>query len=173
MKTYLLVFMVITLVLYSDRVINASPFDTGMITLQQPDRTEFTGRIWGDEFFFWAETEDGYRFIQSGDGWYYYAELNKDGEFSPSKYKVGIDSPPEFSYQLDRTQSRIDDINQQIEDFKEQLEINRQWFAQKQEEAQGQVTTLKVGIILIEFSDTTHFTLSIDLTVILQQILIV
>ncbi len=152
-------FTVVALLLFSnDSSLNAAPFDTGMITLQQPDRTEFTGRIWGDEFFFWAETEDGYRFIQSGDGWYYYAQLNEDGEFSPSKYKVGIDSPPEFSYQLDGTQSRIDDINQQIEDFKEQLEINRQWFAQKQEEAQGQVTTLKVGIILIEFSDTTHFT---------------
>ncbi|HSW56608.1 MAG TPA: hypothetical protein VLH59_16110 [Ignavibacteriaceae bacterium] len=47
--------------------IKPAPFDTGMITLQQPDRTEFTGRIWGDEFFFWAETEDGYRFVQSGD----------------------------------------------------------------------------------------------------------
>lgn len=106
--------------------IKPAPFDTGMITLQQPDRTEFTGRIWGDEFFFWAETEAGYRFVQSGDGWYYYATLDGSGEFTKTIYKVGIDSPPAGSYQLERTQARIDEINQQIEQFNEQIESNRE-----------------------------------------------
>jgi M6 family metalloprotease-like protein len=142
-----------------------APFDTGMITLQQPDRTAFTGRIWGDEFFYWAETEDGYRFVQSGDEWYYYAQLDEYGEFTATEYKVGIDEPPSESYQLERTQARIDDINQQIEDFIEQVELNRQWFAQKQAEAQGQPVTLKVGLILIEFQDVKHYRDTIPPTV--------
>jgi hypothetical protein len=89
--------------------IKPAPFDTGMNELQQPDETTFIGRIWGDEFFDWMETEDGYRFVQSGDGYYYYAILDQYGEFAPTIYKVGIDSPPPSSYQLERTQSRIDD----------------------------------------------------------------
>jgi hypothetical protein len=137
--------------------IRPAPFDTGMIELQQPDETTFKGRIWGDEFFWWAATEDGYRFVQSGDGWYYYAQLNQDGEFAPTLYKVGIDNPPASSYQLERTQSRIDDIQQRIGEFNEKIKLNRQWFANKQEEAQSQLVTLKVGIILIEFTDVTRY----------------
>ncbi len=151
-------FLIALLMLLSNRNLQGAPFDTGMTELQQPDETTFIGRIWGDEFFYWAETEDGYRFVQSGDGWYYYATLNQDGEFAPTSYKVGIDTPPASSYQLDRTQARIDEINQQIEEFNEQIELNRQWFAQKQAKAQGQPVTLKVGIILIEFTDVTHYT---------------
>lgn len=122
--------------------IKPAPFDTGMTELQQPDETTFIGRIWGDEFFSWAETEAGYRFIQSGDGWYYYATLDQNGEFTKTTYKVGIDSPPASSYQLERTQARIDEINHQIEEFNEQVELNKQWFKQKQAEAQGQPVTL-------------------------------
>lgn len=158
MKNYLhTAAMTILQIIIYNFAIEAGPFDTGMISLQQPNRTEFTGRIWGDEFFYWAETEDGYRFIQSGDGWYYYATLDENGEFTKSTYKVGIDTPPVSSYQLERTQARIDEINQRIEEFNEQIELNRQWFAQKQAEAQGQPLTLKVGIILIEFSDIEHY----------------
>jgi len=108
--------------------IKPAPFDTGMIELQQPDQTKFIGRMWGDEFIWWAETEDGYRFIESGDGWYYYATLNQSGEYTPTNYKVGIDTPPASSYQLERTQARLDEIKEQIEQFNEQIELNRQWF---------------------------------------------
>ncbi|NUM61839.1 MAG: hypothetical protein HUU44_06780, partial [Ignavibacteriaceae bacterium] len=118
-----------------------APFDTGMIELQQPDETTFTGRIWGDEFFYWAETEDGYRFVQSGDEWYYYAQLDENGEFTATEYKVEIDEPPSESYKLERTQARIDEINQMIEEFIEQVELNKEWFSQKQAEAQGQPVT--------------------------------
>jgi len=137
--------------------LSASPFDTGMITLKQPNEKEFTGRMWGDEFIWWAETEEGYRFIETGDGWYYYATLDQNGEYTPTSYKVGIDSPPASAYQLERTQARLDEIKEQIEQFNEQIELNRQWYEQKQAEAQGQPVTLKIGIILIEFTDTTHY----------------
>jgi hypothetical protein len=99
-----------------------------MNELQQPDGTTFIGRIWGDEFFNWMETEDGYRFVQAGDGWYYYATLDQYGEFAPTIYKVGIDSPPPSAYQLERTQSRIDEINQKVEEFNEQIELNSRWY---------------------------------------------
>jgi M6 family metalloprotease-like protein len=150
-------FLLSFLILLISIELKPAPFDTGMITITQPNDATFTGRIWGDEFFWWAETEEGYRFVQSGDGWYYYATLDEYGEFTKTTYKVGIDSPPASSYQLERTQARIDEINQQIEEFNEQIELNRQWFAEKQAEAQSQPVTLKVGIILIEFKDVKHY----------------
>jgi M6 family metalloprotease-like protein len=153
-------FLIAILIIVSNRNLNAAPFDTGMIELQQPDETTFTGRIWGDEFIWWAETKDGYRFVETFDGWYYYATLDENGEYAPTENKVGIDEPPSESYQLERTQSRLEDIAEEIQQFNEQIEINRQWFEQLQDQAQGQAVTLKVGIILIEFTDTTHFTAS-------------
>ena len=136
----------------------AAPFDTGMITLTQPNDVTFTGRIWGDEFIYWMETEDGYRFVETFDGWYYYATLDENGEYTPTNYKVGIDTPPASSYKLERSQARLDEIAEEIEQFNEQIELNRQWFELLQAEAQGQAVTLKVGIILIEFTGCKTFT---------------
>ncbi len=139
--------------------IKPAPFDTGMATFTQPNDVSFTGRIWGDEFIWWAETENGYRFIQSGDGWYYYATLDQNGEYAPTNYKVGIDTPPISSYQLERSQARIDEIKQRIEEFGEAVERAGEWYAQKQAEAEAheQPVTLKVGVILIEFQDVKHY----------------
>ena len=135
----------------------AAPFDSGMITITQPNDVTFTGRIWGDEFIYWMETENGYRFVETFEGWYYYATLDQNGEYAPTNYKVGIDSPPPSSYKLERSQARLNEIADEIEQFEEQIEINRQWFAQKQAEAYEQPITIKVGIILIEFTDTLHY----------------
>jgi len=110
MKKYLHIVIAAVLILNSFKILNAAPFDTGMITIKQPNDVTFTGRIWGDEFIWWAETEDGYRFVQASDGWYYYATLDGQGEFAPTNYKVGIDQPPAYSYQLERSQSRKDEI---------------------------------------------------------------
>mgnify|MGYP005842640525 FL=1 len=99
----LLEILLAVFILFNVNEIKSAPFDTGMTELQQPDETTFIGRIWGDEFFYWAETEDGYRFVQSGDGWYYYATLDQNGEYAPTNYKVGIDTPPISSYQLERS----------------------------------------------------------------------
>ena len=69
MKNWLKILLAVFILVQMGNQIYSAPFDTGMITLTQPNAVSFTGRIWGDEFFFWAETEDGYRFVQSGDGW--------------------------------------------------------------------------------------------------------
>ncbi|WP_337871659.1 immune inhibitor A domain-containing protein [Ignavibacterium sp.] len=145
------------LILSAGIEIKPAPFDTGMITLTQPNNVTFTGRIWGDEFIYWMETYNGYRFVETFEGWYYYATLDQNGEYAPTNYKVGIDSPPASSYKLERSQARLSEIAEEIEQFEEQVEINRQWFAQKQAEAHEQPVTIKVGIILIEFTDTLHY----------------
>ena len=97
--------------------LSAAPFDTGMITLNQPNNVTFTGRIWGDEFIYWMETENGYRFVESYEGWYYYATLDQNGEYAPTNYKVGINPPPASSYKLERSQARLNEIADEIVQF--------------------------------------------------------
>jgi M6 family metalloprotease-like protein len=161
MKKLLNILMGVLLILSNLIILKAAPFDSGMITITQPNDVTFTGRIWGDEFIYWMETENGYRFVETYEGWYYYATLDQNGEYAPTNYKVGIDSPPASSYKLERSQARFDEINEQVAQFSEQIELNRLWYEQKQAEADGlglPAVTLKVGIILIEFTDTTHYT---------------
>ncbi len=160
MKYAIKILLIVFFIVSCSLEILSAPFDTGMSLLQQPNGVTFTGRIWGDEFIYWAETQDGYRFVQSGDEWYYYATLNVQGEYTATTYKVGIDTPPASSYQLARTQARIDEINLQIQQFNAQIELNWQWYAQKQVEADAQSqpsVNLRIGIILIEFQDIKHY----------------
>jgi hypothetical protein len=107
--------------------LSAAPFDSGMKTLKQPNNVTFNGRIWGDEFIYWMETENGYRFVETFEGWYYYATLDQNGEYAPTNYKVGIDSPPSASFMLERSQARLIEIADELEQFEEQIEINRLW----------------------------------------------
>ena len=59
----------------------------------QPDGTTFEAHVFGDEFVGHQLTADGYEFVYGSDGWYYYAELDAQGEYRASPYKVGIDDP--------------------------------------------------------------------------------
>lgn len=160
MRKLLQILIVVLLTLSNYKInISAAPFDTGMITLTQPNNITFTGRVWGDEFIYWMETESGYRFVQTFEGWYCFAALDQYGEYTATNYKVGIDLPPASSYKLERSQARLNEIAGQIQQFNGQIELNRQWYAQKQAEADAnnEPVTLKVGIILIEFTDTTRY----------------
>ena len=70
----------------------AAPFDTGFITFTQPNGVEFTARKWSDEYNNMFETIEGYGVIQGNGGWYYYATVAANGEFTSSGELVGISS---------------------------------------------------------------------------------
>lgn len=59
----------------------------------QPDGTEIEAWIKGWHGDWYA---DGYVFVGSGDGWYYYAELDARGDYVASPYKVRVDDPVEI-----------------------------------------------------------------------------
>jgi len=158
MKHFIVVLLTLAFVLVPSTT-QAAPFDTGFIEWTQPDNTTFVARLWGDEFFWWMETSNGYRIARGSNYWWYYATLDEDGEFYPTDARVGVDPPPGGSYQLDRSASRIAALNEEIAQFNEQIALNAQWFAAKQDAAMniGAPVILKVGVILIEFQDTTHY----------------
>ena len=78
----------------------------------QPDGTTFEAHVFGDEFAGHKRTADGYEFVYSG-GWYYYAELDAQGEYVASPYKVGIDDPDSngIPKNLQRSAVRIAEID--------------------------------------------------------------
>ncbi len=88
-------------------VLQSAPFDTGFITFTQPNGVEFKARKWGDEFNKSFETIDGYGVIQGNGGWYYYAIVGKNGEFTSSEKKVGISSKNNIPLHPKRSADRI------------------------------------------------------------------
>lgn len=158
MKHFFVILLTLALVLCANMT-QAAPFDTGFIEWTQPDATTFIARLWGDEVFWWMETSSGYRIVRGPNYWWYYATLDADGEFAPTTARVGVDAAPGSSYQLDRSASRIAALNEEVARFNEQIALNAQWFAAKQDAAMniGAPVVLKVGIILIEFQDFTHY----------------
>lgn len=125
--------------------------DTGMIEWTQPNGVMFMGRGWGDEFAYQYETEDGYRFVRSDDGYYYYATLNSDGDFAASSSKVGIDPPLSSSYKLERSSNRLVEIDIEREAFHLQIETNRAAYFQKRELSVP--TSYHIGVLLVDFSN--------------------
>lgn len=62
------------------------------VRLQQPDGTEITLRVRGDEFYNWHEDMEGYTVVIDG-GWYVYANLGADGRLAPTGLVVGKANP--------------------------------------------------------------------------------
>ena len=60
------------------------------IEFQQPDGTTFDGKIKGDEWLHWHETEDGYSVIKDkATGWWYYAIPDEVEGIQMSTYPAG------------------------------------------------------------------------------------
>ena len=63
------------------------------ITVTQPDGSEVTLRLHGDEHFHFQTTADGARTVVRGaDKWYSYAEVNSKGELAASALRVGVEA---------------------------------------------------------------------------------
>ena len=132
---------------------------TGAIEWTQPEGTTFIAKLWGDEFEHWMETDDGYRIVKGSGKFYYYAQLDSSGEFTPSSYKVGIDVPLASAYQLDRSESRKAEIEAQIEIFNQQLEQNAIWYQQRRETREDPI---KLGVVLVDFTPNERHPIEVN-----------
>jgi len=84
--------------------LSATNYYSGMRQVTQPDNVTFQACQWGDEFSWEHETDTGYTIIRNpSDSYYYYAILDSLGDYAPSNYKVGIDSPVGIPQHLRRT----------------------------------------------------------------------
>lgn len=60
----------------------------GLIDFRQPDGSIVKLKLRGDEFFHWAESEDGYTLMADDDGFMTLAIPDEQGNLCPSKYKA-------------------------------------------------------------------------------------
>lgn len=134
--------------------------DTGMIEWKQPNGVTFIGRNWGDEFESWMETSDGYRFVMNyTDGYYYYAVLDEEGDFTASNNKVAIDAPLAESFKLKRSAEKKAEIDSLYAEFEADLEQTRLQYEIDMENCKNldQPWRPRIAVLLVEYPDTTHY----------------
>jgi len=119
---------------------------------QPNETTTFYAIQWGHSFMMEYETDDGYTITRSAsDGYWYYAELDVDGEYTPSTKKVGIDAAPAGAYHLRRSPARMAQLN----DIREGIRVDQDDLAERWRDmwAGDENKTLYVAVLLIEFDD--------------------
>ncbi len=119
------------------------------------------GRGWGDEFEFYWETNDGYRFVKNNKtGFWCYAVLSERGDFKASDYPVAVSSPAlaGVSKYLQFSNEYKNIISKRREEFEEQLRKIREGIKSNG----GGLTkvtasrTVWVDLLLVEFDDVEH-----------------
>lgn len=94
MKRTILFFVVVVSALTMLTHAYATYFDTGWMEFHQPNGISFIGRMWGDEWDYTFQTKEGYAFDKNSiDGYYYFAQSQRDGVYQLSNLRVGIDVP--------------------------------------------------------------------------------
>lgn len=129
------------------------------IQITQPDGTELTIKLHGDEFFKYTTTEDGYLIRQDEKGIYKYAKLN-NGKFELSTQKVSnISKRTIIEKQLLAQLERNPDLSTAIKVSKSQKisKINTNTSVSNQFPVTGSPRSL---VILVNFSDKSFVTAS-------------
>jgi|GEM_PF-2133319 len=101
MKKHIFFFSPLFCTLILASVSYATYLDTGWVEFKQPNGVTFIGRMWGDEWNYTFQTQDGYPFDKNfSDGYYYYALSEMDGAYRLSGLKVGVNAPRNIPKQL-------------------------------------------------------------------------
>lgn len=84
---FLLLAIAIFLFVMPSQVFAVSAYPNPVSTTQ-PDGTPLTVRIFGDEWYHFYESEDGYTILQKADGWWVYTDLDLSGRYVSSEFRV-------------------------------------------------------------------------------------
>lgn len=79
-KTYIILSILVCAVIQ----LHAVPATPYPVTYTQPDGSEITIRIVGDEYFHYQTTDDGYIVAEDKAGYFTYAEIDNEGEIIPT-----------------------------------------------------------------------------------------
>ena len=91
-KLHLIIASLLVTIIASE--LAAMPVYRGVIKKKQPDGTSINLKMKGDEFISWYTDDQGYAVVRDEDTKsYFYAQLNSEGKFEPTKYKVGQADP--------------------------------------------------------------------------------
>ncbi|OIO66444.1 MAG: hypothetical protein AUJ47_01435 [Candidatus Marinimicrobia bacterium CG1_02_48_14] len=125
--------------------------NTGFRTILQPDGTTFTAESGGSFYLPYNITDDGYQVVQDVDGWWYYAILDADGDFTPSAKRAAIDNPPNESYHLTRSPERVAVLNVLADSMNTAYWNNARYYREEIRDTGRELWTF--GIVLVRFTD--------------------
>ncbi|MBQ3835339.1 MAG: M6 family metalloprotease domain-containing protein [Elusimicrobia bacterium] len=140
------------------------------IKINQPDGTEITIHIRGDEYYHWFEDVDGYTVIKdTGTKYWTYAKKDFFGDLKPSENVVGKVSPKKLDiekslkneFKLTEALSKRKDVVslQQTTLLKHSLRLNSEYAVSKSASSDGAVQKVSPSgkktnfVLLVQFSD--------------------
>ncbi|HEY5592846.1 MAG TPA: M6 family metalloprotease domain-containing protein [Paludibacter sp.] len=133
--------------------VKAYPFP---ITVTQPDGTQLTIRLKGDEFHHFQTTEDGYILKKNVKGYLTYAILNSSGETIESQYTArNINKRSMKEIQFLKTVSKSAGLQSAVNSMRKSKMLSIQNQPQRAFPLMG---TPKSLVILVNFSDTSFVT---------------
>jgi immune inhibitor A len=125
------------------------------VVTTQPDGTELTVRLFGDEWYHFYETADGHAIVQTEDHWWVYADLDASGRYVPTPLRVGKDDPG--------TENHLNRVGPHLrEDAEHRTEARRRFvdetipgiLEKAAELAEGlRLTTINVPVVLVQYPD--------------------
>ena len=76
--------MLLAIAMLTTSMAMAVPAHPGTARITQPDGSQLSIRLIGDEYLHFNTTDDGYSIVRRSDGFYVYAQLDDDGQLSPT-----------------------------------------------------------------------------------------
>ena len=139
----------------------AIPSQRTLAKVKQPDGTELTIRLVGDEFLNFNVTEDGYSVVRNEQGFYVYAEQNADGDLVPTA-QIAHDEPLRQSKEkafLAKSRKYLQPrMTEQIARMQREEKAMRQKAAEKHRAPNYDYTNFRGLVVLVEFNDRSFDT---------------
>ncbi len=156
-------------ILFFAAMLQAAPHNGDLFRLKQPDGSQVSVRVWGDEYYRRFESVDGYTLIRDAEGWISYAKLNSDssdfvstGELFTGESKVSARSL--FSISEPKTRGltlKREAILNKVQEVKAELGNDQETFSTQSfmrsfsegPTTYGTLDTVLGLTLLIDFSD--------------------
>jgi|GEM_PF-1289640 len=137
---------------------HAGPVNKATITARQPDGATVQLRLMGDEFFFFAETLDGYTALRTAQGHWVYARIAADGSLEASDM-LAHDAAGRQPVETAMLSSLRPHLRPRNTDLKAELvaEIQRRLTASpllSRMAKRSDKTVWRIPVILVQFPDT-------------------
>lgn len=144
-------YTVLVITLFTLEHLNAIPATPFPVKINQPDGSELTVYLKGDEFFKYKTTLDGYLIIPDKQGFYTYAQKNSSGVYESSDVRVS------------NVESRTDNEKQFVKKLPKEISFTNEATQARRSKASASSSTIKRAfplsgtpksiVILVNFSD--------------------
>lgn len=136
--------------------IQAIPAQRNLVKVKQPDGTELSIRLVGDEYLHFNVTEDGYSVVLDERGFYVYAQLDEHGQLVPTQqvaHDVELRQDSEKAF-LTRIETYLTpEMPEEIATEKKNESARRMKSLEKRRAAKFDYSKFRGLVILVEFND--------------------